>query len=304
MDGGIVTNRRFRFAPSPNGRLHLGHAYSALLNRQLAVTHAGDLLLRIEDIDTVRCTPFFETAIGQDLAWLGIDWSGRVRRQSEHFDFYRTVLDGLGDRNLLYPCFCTRGDVARAITTFPAAAAGGGRGAGWPTDPDGSPLYPGTCRRLTDAERRRLREEGRPYVLRLDMATALAVARRPLHWMEYREGSEPRRVDADPSAWGDAVLCRKDIPASYHVAVVADDELQRITDIVRGADLLAATSLHRLLQELLKFGAPAYHHHALVLGADGLKLSKSRNSPTLAELRRNGTTPEDVKRFVGLSGNG
>lgn len=297
-----MTHRRFRFAPSPNGRLHLGHAYSALLNRKLAAASAADLLLRMEDIDTARCTPAYEAVIREDLAWLGVAWTGPVRRQSEHFDLYGTVLDGLADRNLLYPCFCTRGMIAQAIAARPITMGAGGD-LGWPNDPDGSPLYPGTCRWLAEADRRRLLDEGHSHALRLDMAVALATVRHPLHWTEYREGSDPRCVEADPSAWGDAVLRRKDIPASYHIAVVVDDELQGITDIARGMDLLAATSLHRLLQVLLGYGAPAYHHHGLVLGADGLKLSKSRNAPTLTDLRRTGTTPQAVRHLVGLGGD-
>jgi glutamyl-Q tRNA(Asp) synthetase len=285
------SRRTFRFAPSPNGRLHLGHAYSALLNQRLAEAAKGDLLLRMEDIDTARCTAAFEASIKEDLHWLGFRWHGSIRRQSDHFALYGAALDLLAARQLLYPCFCTRGDIARALV---------GR-SDWPRDPDGSSLYPGTCRHLDPAVRARFLAEGRPFQLRLDMAAALKTLTGALVWTEYREGETPEIQAANPAAWGDAVLRRKDIPASYHIAVVVDDALQGITDVVRGADLLEATGLHRLLQELLGSAAPAYHHHRLILDVEAQKLSKSRQSPTLVDLRQSGATPEDVRRLVGLA---
>ncbi len=282
----------FRFAPSPNGKLHLGHAYSALRNRHLADERGGALLLRIEDIDVVRCTPAFEAAIQSDLTWLGIKWQGPVRRQSEHFACYAAALGKLTARGLVYPCFCTRGDIARALA---------GRLA-WRRDPDGSPLYPGTCRELGHAERaRRMARDG--FCLRLDLGRAVAALGSALSWAEYHEGPHPVRMAAIPELWGDAVLRRKDIPTSYHVAVVVDDALQGVTEVVRGEDLLQATSLHRLLQALLDLPEPVYHHHRLLRDAAGHKLSKSRGSKTLAEWREQGLTPKQVRRLVeGLAG--
>ena len=276
----------FRFAPSPNGLLHLGHAYSALLNQHLAMKSGGDLLLRIEDIDVARCTPTFEAAIGTDLAWLGLRWREPIRRQSAHFALYGAVLDRLAARDLVYPCFCTRGDIARAL-------AGKAR---WPRDPDGSPLYPRTCRTLVASERERRIIAGHPFCLRLDhVVAAAAVGGGRLTWTEYREGASPALCPVLPRVWGDAVLRRKDIPASYHLAVVVDDAVQAVTDVVRGEDLWPATSLHRLLQALLGYPEPAYHHHVLVRDDTGQKLSKSRGSESLARLRDAGVTADQIR---------
>ncbi|WP_255608965.1 tRNA glutamyl-Q(34) synthetase GluQRS [Methylosinus sp. Sm6] len=306
--------RVFRFAPSPNGYLHLGHAYSALLNFDLARRAGGCLLLRIEDIDRVRARPEYERAILEDLAWLGLEWEEPVRRQSEHFDDYAGALAKLGALGLLYPCRCTRGDIARATEAR-----------GWPRDPDGAPLYPGTCRgaspppspssasreREAAAVARALGEapnllpllrsgegpgRGLSTSLRLDMAKAAAMVGGELRWREAESGE----IAADPAAWGDVILARKDVPASYHIAVVVDDALQGVTDVVRGSDLFAATSLHRLLQSLLGLPAPRYRHHELVRDEDGRKLAKSRLSKPLRELRAEGATPADVRRMVGL----
>lgn len=276
-----------RFAPSPNGPLHLGHAYSALCNRAVAARGGGRLLLRMEDIDRARCTPAFAAGIEDDLRWLGVGWEAPVVRQSERFPLYAAALDRLAARDLVYPCFCTRGDLVAAT----------GSGLGGPRDPDGAPLYPGTCRALSAAARDR-HAASRPFCLRLDMARALGTLSQPLHWSEFGEGAAARRVAADPSAWGDAVLRRKDVPASYHVAVVADDAAQGVTDVVRGRDLFAATGLHRLLQALLGLPAPRYHHHRLVLDAAGHKLSKSRSSRPLAAWRQAGATPSDIDRAI------
>ncbi|UDL93312.1 tRNA glutamyl-Q(34) synthetase GluQRS [Lichenihabitans sp. PAMC28606] len=280
-----------RFAPSPNGFLHLGHAYSALLNARLAAASSGDILLRMEDLDTERCTPAFATAIETDLAWLGLVWTQPVRHQSRHLPIYEAALDRLAARDLLYPCFCSRGDIAGAIE---------GR-TGWPLDPDGSPLYPGTCRHLDAAKVARRRADQQPFCLRLDGAAAREAVRDDLGWTEYREGSVPFVHVAAPELWGDAVLRRKAIPASYHLAVVVDDALQGITDVIRGEDLLEATGLHRLLQELLGLPAPSYRHHALVRDAEGHKLSKSRGSPSLRDLRQMGASPTDLIETLGLS---
>ncbi|GAC1328301.1 MAG: tRNA glutamyl-Q(34) synthetase GluQRS [Beijerinckiaceae bacterium] len=270
--------RIFRFAPSPNGFLHIGHAYSALLNAKMARESGGRLLLRIEDIDIARCRPEYEAAIYVDLAWLGLEWEMPVRRQSEHFADYGQALDSLRERSLIYPCFCSRGDVLRAIE---------GR-SDWPRDPDGSPLYPGTCRRLDAAERLARLAAGRRAAWRLDLSCALEQAK------------IAPELAAEAALWGDLVVARRDVPTSYHLSVVIDDALQAITDVVRGGDLLASTSVHRLLQILLNLPAPRYHHHHLIHDAAGQKLSKSRGSPTLRDLRAKGMTQADIRHAVGL----
>jgi glutamyl-Q tRNA(Asp) synthetase len=279
----------FRFAPSPNGYLHPGHARSAILNFEAARRAGGRFLLRIEDIDTGRSRPELEAAIYEDLRWLGLEWETPVRRQSEHFDDYRAALDRLSARGLLYRCFCTRGDIVRA-----AAAREGER------DPAGAPVYPGTCRSLADAESQ-ARAQKEPFSLRLDMKLAQMRVDSPLSWREFGEGEEEMNVAADPGRWGDAVLARKDVPASYHLAVVTDDALQGVTDVMRGRDLFHATSLHRLLQVLLDLPEPRYRHHALVQGPDGKKLSKSAGSGSIQALREGRASPADVRRLAGLA---
>ncbi len=284
----------FRFAPSPNGYLHLGHAYSALLNADLARQAGGRLLLRIEDIDATRCRPEFEAAIYEDLRWLGMAWETPVRRQSEHFASYRAALDRLAAKGLIYPSFESRAEIARMVAERDANTV-------WPRDPDGAPLYPGTAKRLSARERETLMASGAPYALRLDMAAALASAG-DLDWTEDGAGpcGETGRVAAQPEAWGDVILARKDTPASYHLAVVLDDALQGITDVVRGQDLFWATSVHRLLQRVLDLPAPRYRHHALLRDAAGAKLSKSTEATGLRELRADGVTPAEVRRRIGL----
>jgi glutamyl-Q tRNA(Asp) synthetase len=285
----------FRFAPSPNGYLHLGHAYSALINHQMAQTLGGTLLLRMEDIDIGRCRPEFEQAIYEDLRWLGLAWQEPVRRQSEHFDAYAAALARLTKDGLVYPCFCSRSEVGSVLTDQPD----------WPRDPDGSPLYPGTCKHLSHAERAARLASGQPAALRLDMEAALTRVAgrlgRPLGWREYGGGLQGREVTAEPALWGDAVLSRKDIPASYHIAVVVDDALQGVTDVVRGEDLFQATGLHRLLQVLLDLPAPCYHHHELLRDAAGRKLSKSLRAKSLRTLRHEGLTPEAVTAQFSLA---
>jgi len=285
----------FRFAPSPNGYLHLGHALSALINDGMARAARGRLLLRIEDIDTTRCRPEFEQAIYEDLAWLGLSWETPVRRQSEHFDAYRDALARLTALGLVYPSFESRAEIAQLIRDRE-------RDAPWPRDPDGAPIYPGKRDSLSDAERRRRMDNGEPHALRLDMAAAIDRTE-PLSWIEG--GADPqgesRIITADPAAWGDVVLARKEVPTSYHLSVVVDDALQGITQVVRGRDLIWSTSVHRLLQALLKLPAPIYHHHRLLLGDDGRKLSKSSQSTALRHLRENGATRSDVLKMVGLS---
>ena len=291
-----MTRPVFRFAPSPNGRLHLGHAYSALLNRKLAAEAGGRLLVRIEDIDPTRSTTQLERGIYEDLAWLEIEWEKPVRRQSEHMDAYRAHLDWLIAEELVYPAFMSRGDIRAHIAE---AQAPGGR---WPIDPDGAPLYPGVERLMPASKRKRRIESGAPFAWRLDMARALQRVVQPFSWREEGRGSsgETGIVPADPALWGDVILARRETPTSYHLSVVADDAVQGVTDVVRGRDLFHATAIHRLLQELLGLRAPRYFHHDLVMGEDGRKLSKSRGDATLAALRTQGRTPDDIRRMIGL----
>jgi glutamyl-Q tRNA(Asp) synthetase len=279
----------FRFAPSPNGYLHLGHALSALENSDRARAAGGRLLLRIEDIDAARCRPEFEAAIYEDLAWLGLAWEEPVRRQSEHLDDYRAVLDQLTRAGLLYPSFESRGEILRLIAEREAQAP-------WPRDPDGTPLYPGSAKDLPADERAR-RMARDPYALRLD-SNAAAVRAGPLVWHET--GVCDGEVRATPKAWGDVILARKDTPTSYHLSVVVDDALQGITHVVRGQDLFASTSVHRLLQAVIGLPAPIYHHHRLVLDRDGHKLAKSTGATALRTLRGRGASPADIRRMVGL----
>ncbi|QBR71253.1 tRNA glutamyl-Q(34) synthetase GluQRS [Beijerinckiaceae bacterium] len=278
-------NRVFRFAPSSNGYLHLGHAYSALLNFEMARASGGRLLLRIEDIDLERCRLEFEKGIYEDLHWLGLSWEMPVRRQSEHFPEYAKALETLTAQGLTYPCFCSRGEIMNAVAGSP----------NWSRDPDGSPLYPGTCKHLSEEEQRRRISAGRHSALRIDMDAALAKITAPINWREYGPDSRGRDVCAEPFLWGDAVLARKDTPASYHIAAVVDDAIQGVTDVVRGEDLFMATSLHRLLQVLLDLPAPSYHHHGLLRDASGQKLSKSTRAQPLRALRQNGLSPVAVR---------
>ena len=285
----------FRFAPSPNGYLHLGHALSALLNADMAREAGGRLLLRIEDIDATRCRPEYEAAIYEDLAWLGIAWEQPVRRQSRHLDDYRRALRTLDDAGLVYPSFESRAEIAHLVAERE-------RQGPWPRDPDGAPLYPGTARTLSAAERAARVESGAPYALRLDMEAALARVG-PLAWIEAGTGpsGETGMVTASPQAWGDVILARKETPTSYHLSVVVDDAFQSITHVVRGQDLFWATGVHRLLQALLGLPAPLYHHHRLILDADGRKLAKSTRATALRELRAQGATPADIRHRVGLT---
>jgi glutamyl-Q tRNA(Asp) synthetase len=285
----------FRFAPSPNGYLHLGHAFSAMLNADLAREAGGRLLLRVEDIDPTRCRVEFEDAIYDDLAWLGLGWESPVRRQSEHFADFRAALEKLTALRLVYPAFESRAEIARLIRDKEMAAP-------WPRDPDGAPLYPGTARALAPEQRTRLLQSGVPYALRLDMAAACARAG-DLSWVERGEGpkGETGIVTADPTAWGDIIIARKQMPTSYHLSAVVDDAQQGITEVVRGEDLFWATSVHRLLQQLLGLPQPTYRHHRLIRDADGQKLSKSTKATGLRELRATGMTPADIRRRVGLA---
>lgn len=284
----------FRFAPSPNGRLHLGHAYSALLNAEIAQRMGGRCLLRIEDIDPGRSRPELIAAIEDDLAWLGLRYETPVRRQSEHLSFYRAGLDSLVRRGLVYPCFCSRGAIAARVAHMQHMGDEIAR------DPDGTALYPGTCRALSKSEAQARRDGGVPHTWRLDMARALATAPSSgdIRCLDA-DGSESD-VLANPGRWGDAVIARRDVPTSYHLSVVLDDDAQGITHVVRGEDLLAATDLHVLLQRLLGLSSPAYHHHRLIRGETGEKLAKSRGSETLGDLRERGVTAAEMRASLGF----
>jgi glutamyl-Q tRNA(Asp) synthetase len=286
----------FRFAPSPNGYLHLGHALSAILNFEAAREDGGRFLLRIEDIDPTRCRPEYEVAIYEDLTWLGLAWEQPVRRQSDHLDAYREAVDGLKAKGLVYPSFESRGELARQVV----ARERGGR---WPRDPDGAPLYPGDAKMFSQLERDQLLASGAPFALRLDTEAALQRLQSPLQWQEHGRGpgGESGVVNAQPRAWGDVVLARKDTPTSYHLSVVVDDALQGVTHVVRGEDLFWSTSIHRLLQELLNLPVPIYRHHRLVRDADGHKLSKSTKATALRELRAAGVSPAEVRTMLGLA---
>jgi glutamyl-Q tRNA(Asp) synthetase len=263
-----------RFAPSPTGRLHLGHAYSALMAHDFARDSGGMFLLRIEDIDLGRSRPEHVDGIIADLGWLGIMPDGEIVYQSERLHLYVQALERLKEKGLVYPCFCTRSAIAAEIAASAAA----------PHGPDG-PHYPGTCRALGPQERlSRINEQ--PHAWRLDVATAAAMAG-PLSW---RDGD--REVPAQPELFGDVVLARKDAPTSYHLAVTVDDAAQEVTDIVRGRDLYAATHVHRLLQALLDLPSPVYHHHPLLLDAEGRRLAKRNGAPTIEGMRTSGADPE------------
>lgn len=283
----------FRFAPSPNGLLHLGHALSAILNHDMAQQAGGRFLLRIEDIDLTRCTPQYEQAIFEDLAWLGLTWEEPVRKQSQHFDAYAEALARLDAMGLIYPAFLTRGEVKAIVADHEKT------GRPWPRDPDGSPLYPDRDKLRSANERQSLMQQGIRHAWRLDMARALATISEPLTWQETGDG-ERGSIPAGPAAWGDIILSRSDAPSSYHLSVVVDDALQGITNVVRGLDLFHATSVHRLLQTLLNLPQPLYHHHRLLLDQDGKKLSKSSGSTGLADLREKGMSAADIRHLVGL----
>jgi glutamyl-Q tRNA(Asp) synthetase len=276
-----------RFAPSPTGYLHLGHAHAALFAWTRARSAPGGrFLLRIEDIDPGRCLPEFTDAILEDLAWLGLHWDGTVRVQSAHLPDYRATLDVLARRGLVYPCFCTRTAILREMAQSAAA----------PHAPDGSPLYPGTCRALASSERARRIAAGEPHALRLDMAAALAAVPEELAFEEAGEG----RIVCHPQAFGDVVLARKDAPASYHLCVTHDDAAQGVNLVTRGVDLKPATHLHRLLQALMGWPVPAYAHHALLTDAAGRRLAKRDRAATIREMRAAGRSPAEVRALAGF----
>lgn len=269
-----------RFAPSPTGYLHLGHAWSALLAWRRARAAGGRFLLRLEDIDPLRCRPEYAAAALEDLRWLGLDWDGPVRVQSEHLADYRAVLESLRARGLVYPCFCTRAAIAREAAAAAAAPHGVADG----------PVYPGTCRHLSEDERAARLAAGEAHVWRLDMARALDSVTGPLFFEEEGEG----RIACAPARFGDVVLARKDVPASYHLCVTHDDALQGVTLVTRGADLKPLTELHRLLQALMGWPAPRYAHHRLLTDASGRRLAKRDHAATLRALRAGGVSPAEV----------
>lgn len=296
-----------RFAPSPTGWLHLGHAYAALFAHEQAAKAGGRFLIRLEDIDQTRTRPEYEAAIFEDLAWLGLEWEKPVRRQSEHFDDYRRALEQLSSLDVLYPCFCTRKEIQDEIARAGQA----------PHGPDG-PLYPGTCRGKSATERQERMASGQPYALRLDVAKALAVvSARSQSQSDQSDESDPSdssatphssdliwhdldrgHQHADPGIFGDVVLARKETPTSYHLAVVVDDALQGITLVTRGEDLFEATHLHRLLQELLGLSVPQWRHHRLITDENGKRLAKRDDARSLRSLREQGWTVERVRRAV------
>lgn len=292
----LMTAPVFRFAPSPNGELHLGHALSALTNQSMAASSGGRLLLRIEDIDVTRCSPEYETGIFRDLAWLGFGWEEPVRRQSEHFGEFEAALERLKKDELIYPAFMSRGDIRAVIVEHEA------KGKSWPRDPDGAPLYPGTDKTLSQRERQRRIDAGVPFAWRLDTTAAVERLGHQLAWREWSSEAMTAAVDiaAEPVQWGDVIIARKEIPTSYHLSVVVDDALQGISHVVRGKDLYFATSVQRLLQQALGLPAPSYFHHRLVPGPDGRKLSKSQRDTGLAALRDVGETPETIRAILGV----
>ncbi len=275
--GPVVT----RFAPSPTGYLHLGHVRSALEGWRAARAAGGRFLLRLEDIDRTRCRDEYAAAIIEDLAWLGLDWDGEVRRQSEHFADYCNALNRLDALGVLYPCFCTRREIQAEI----ARAGGAPQG-------EAGPAYPGTCRRLGPAERALRQRAGLDYALRLDVARALALTG-PLDWIE-QGGGEPHRVRAEPMALGDVVLARKGMPTSYHLAVTVDDAIQGVTLVTRGADLAPSTHIHRVLQALLGLPTPRYRHHPLLTDQTGRRLAKRDGAQTIRAMRAEGLRPQEI----------
>jgi glutamyl-Q tRNA(Asp) synthetase len=273
-----------RFAPSPTGYLHLGHAHSALFAWRRARAAGGRFLLRLEDIDATRCRDAFAEAAIADLAWLGIEWDGEVRRQSAHLADYQVALGRFARQQLVYPCFCTRAAIQAEIARAGSA----------PHGPEG-PVYPGTCRRLGAAERERRVAAGDAFALRLDVARAASRCGE-LSWIDEAEGT----VRADAASHGDIVLARKEMPTSYHLAVTVDDALQGVTLVTRGEDLFTATHIHRLLQALLDLPVPRYHHHALLTDANGRRYAKRDRALTLRALRESGRTPLEVRKMAGF----
>jgi len=274
-----------RFAPSPTGYLHLGHAYAALYAETLARKEGGRFILRIEDIDKARCKPEFEEAIYEDLKWLGLTWETPIRRQSEHLADYTDVLNRLSNINLTYPCFCTRSEIKAEIER-----------AGWAPHNSEKSVYPGTCKLLSDAQRMKRINEGEAHVIRLDITKALEITG-PLSWHDRKAGFQTAKFNN----FGDIVLARKDIPTSYHLSVTVDDALQEVTLVTRGKDLVESTAIHRLLQSLLGYEAPQYYHHKIITNNDGKRFAKRDQADTLHSLRVSGKKPNDIRSMIGMA---
>lgn len=284
----MVSSPIFRFAPSPNGWLHLGHAYSAIRNYELAKANAGRFLVRIEDIDVGRARQQYVDAIFEDLEWLGLSWETPVVHQSQRFDFYGKAIERLKELGVLYPCYATRQEISAAVDKT------AGR------DPDGAPLYPGALAVLSKEEIATRQEKKMAHTLRLDMAAAISLVNdklkgAPLSYTEWDGNDAYQRKRVEPQRWGDVVIVRKEIPTSYHLAVVLDDAAQDVTHIVRGQDLLAATDVHRVLQVLLDLPEPIYHHHGLIKQPEGEKLSKSKDALSLRKLREDGVSSKELR---------
>jgi glutamyl-Q tRNA(Asp) synthetase len=289
------TQKVFRFAPSPNGYLHRGHALSALLNFRAARTTGGRFLLRIEDIDQTRARKEFEQAIFKDLGWLGLTWEEPVLHQRDRFDAYQKALSQLEKLDLLYPAFLSRAEIDKAVQQAESSEKR------WPRDPDGAPHYPGPERGWSARRRCEEIDAGKPYALRLDMARSLAnIPSLTFSEADPSSGASPVLRQINPAAWGDVVLARKEMPTSYHLAVVVDDAFQGVTDVVRGKDLEAATSVHRLLQTILGLPEPTYFHHRLIHDERGEKLSKSRGSETIHGRRDAGESAKELIAGLGL----
>ena len=274
-----------RFAPSPTGRLHVGNGFSALYSFAAAQHLGGRFLLRVEDIDQGRCRPEHEAAMLADLAWLGLHWEQPVRRQSEHMADYAAALKTLDAMGLIYPCFCTRKQIAAEVAAAPSA----------PHGPDGI-LYPGTCRHLSHGEAQDRVAGGEPHAFRLDVEMAAKQAGTKLYWQDRQQG----RQTLQPGLHGDVVLARKDTPTSYHLAVTVDDALQGVSHVTRGLDLFAASHVHRLLQALLDLPTPEYDHHSLIQDPVGNRLSKRHGAKSLEELRDEGRRPGELRRSLGF----
>ena len=277
-----------RFAPSPSGDLHLGHAYSAKLSYDFSVQKGGDFILRIEDIDHLRCKTKHEKSILTDLRWLDLKWPTPIRRQSNHFTDYKAALDKLESMELLYPCFCTRRDIINEIeesTRAPHMRPKFG--------PEGI-IYPGTCRHLTTEEQQQKVDDGIPHALRFNTNKALGLLKAPLYWTDCKTGEQK----ATPELLGDVILARKDFPASYHLCVVVDDHIQMINHVIRGQDLYYASHFHRLLQHLLKLNTPIYDHHPLLATRDGNRLAKRDKSITIKSIRESGIGPDQIDELI------
>lgn len=277
-----------RFAPSPSGDLHLGHAYSAKLNYDFAKNNDGDFILRIEDIDHLRCKPEHEQSIFDDLSWLGLSWNEPIRKQSEHFSDYQNALNQLDAMGLLYPCFCTRKDIRAEIDESSRAPHMKPK-----LGPEGI-IYPGICKKLSNDERQQKYDAAVPHAMRIDMNKALKLVNEKLYWTDLQTGQQL----ADPELLGDVVLARKDFPTSYHLSVVVDDHIQEITHVIRGQDLYYASHFHRLLQHLLGLKTVTYDHHPLLMTKDGNRLAKRDKSITLKSIRSKGVNPSELDYLI------